>query len=116
MTGPTRRQLVGLLAGATAVVTVQWIRARRPTASAQRVRPGAAVTLHCPGADAYELTFGDRPAARVEAPGGRVVVEAPAVWRAETWTDLVARPLADGRPIGAPAAVAVFTRTPSFGA
>lgn len=113
---PTRRQLVGLLAGAAAVATVQWARSRRPERSAERVRPGAAVTLRCPDADAYELSFGDRPPVRVEARGGTLVVEAPAEWRRETWTALVARPLAAGRPIAEAAEVAVYTRRPLFGA
>lgn len=111
----TRREVVGALAVAAAAATVSW-RETRPAVSASRVRPGAVVTLRCPGADAYALRFGDGEPRHVEAPGGRLVFEAPRVFAAATWTPIVVAPLADGRPHGEPAEVAVFTRRPTFGA
>ena len=66
-----RRELLGALAGACVV----WPGAGRATArvSATRVRPGALVTLRCPGADAYEVSAAGCapprvPAAEAEGP------------------------------------------------
>lgn len=112
---PTRREVVGAL-GLAAVATVCWSSERAPEVSAARIRPGAAVTLRCAGADAYELRFGGGAVRRVAAPGGHLVFAAPTVWRADTWTALTALPLAAGRPLAEAAEVAVFTRRPVFGA
>ncbi len=114
MSGFTRRTMLG---GLAAAATVGWARSGRAAVrvSAQRVRPGAALTLACAGAEAFELRFGDGSPRLVAARGGRLRVGAPGGWSAETWTPLRIVPLADGRPLGPAAEVLVFTRAPLYG-
>lgn len=110
---PTRRQMLGVLA-ATGAVT--WLADGRARASARRVRPGADITLRCPGADAFRVQMGaDRPQ-MLDAPSGALVFAAPGGDPRVSFTRLRATPLIDGRPVGEAVEVAVFTRRPGYGA
>lgn len=115
MSRPTRRAMLG---GLAAAATVGWAATGRASVrvSAERVRAGAALTLACPGADAFELRFGDLMTRVVPAPGGRLVLGAPGGWSEATWTPLHIVPLLDGAPRGPAARVLVFTRAPLYGA
>lgn len=127
MSRPTRRAVLGGLGGLgglAAVATVGWTSAARASGdgqsavhlSATRIRPGAEVTLSCAAADAFGLTFGERPPRTVPAPDGRLTVGAPGGWGHDPWTPLRIVPLRAGRPVGPVAEVLVFTRPPIFGA
>lgn len=116
MSRPTRRAMIG---GLAAAATVGWTAGRAVAAavevSAERVRPGAELRLRCPGAQAFELTFGATPTRVVPAVGGRVRVAVPRGWNRSAWTALRIVPTREGRPAGPPAEVQVFTRSPIFG-
>lgn len=113
MSGPTRRAVLG---GLGAAVTIGWAsKSARATISAERVRPGAKLTLRCPDADGFALTFGGGAPRRVDAPTGQVVIGAPRVFTDDDWTAITVVPTRGGRPVAAAAEVAVYTRAPSFG-
>lgn len=114
MSQPTRRAILG---GLAAAATVGWSTGARAAVavSAQRVRPGAALTLSCPGADRFELRFGAGPRREMAAPGGRLALSAPGGWTGTTWTPLQIVPCRAGRPVGPAVEVLVFTRPPLFG-
>lgn len=116
MSRPTRRAILG---GLAAAATVGWAGAGEAATvrvSASRVRPGATLRLRCPGADGFELRFGDGAPRTVEARDGALSLAAPAGWGPRDWTPIRIVPTRLGRPIGPAAEVAVLTRPPVFGA
>lgn len=111
---PTRRQLLGALAAAA---TVTWTGAEaRAAVSAERVRPGAALTLACPGADGFLVAGPDGTALHVPAPGGRARFPAPAFPADGDWCTLTCTPVRRGSRAGAPATVEVLAAPVFFGA
>jgi hypothetical protein len=114
----TRREALGALAGA---VLLAWSGGRaqampRALADLPRVRPGAALGLTCPGADAFALQADGRPAIVVPAPRGRAATPAPRLEAPGPWATLTCVPLRGGVPCGAPAEVQVLTAAVLFGA
>jgi hypothetical protein len=120
VSGPSRRETLGVLAGAAVLL---WRGARaeivpdgRAVADAVRVRPGAPLTLTCPGADAFAVEAEGHEARVVAAVGGRAVVRAPRPDACGPWSTLRCRPLRRGVPCGEPAEVDVLCAPLLFGA
>lgn len=107
----SRRELLGSLAAAVVVWPGRGRAAAR--SSATRVRPGALVTLKCPGADGYLVRADGCAPTRVSAEGR---CRAPRIRTTREWTVMRCTPLRDGRPVGDPVCVHVLTVAPGFGA
>lgn len=110
-----RREALAVLA----VATVQWpLRSSAgqtaPTAP-ERVRCGTPISLVHPEADAFELASPGRPTVEVPTRRGRLSFRAPIAAR-PGFVPVTCTPLADGRPIGPPVAVPVYTPRLSWGA
>ncbi len=106
-----RRELLGSLAAAVVV----WPGRGRAAAqaSAARVRPGALVTLKCPGADGFLVEAEGCGPVRIGADGR---CRAPRIRTECEWTVMRCTPLAGGRRVGDPAEVHVLTVMPEYGA
>ncbi len=109
---PTRRGILGALAGAA---TISWLARDRAVADAGRVWAGAPVRLRFAEADAFALTFSDGHRATIAAPSGDARFFAPDPPVPGLYV-LTCTPLRAGRPCGAAAQVEVVRTRRVFGA
>lgn len=110
----TRRRAAAVIAG-TALIT--WIGAgRRAEASARKLRAGAELTLRCPGATSFVLTYEGYGEATVPAPGGVAKFRVPFPVTDREWTPLACTPCDARGPLGPSTAVQILTAPIQFGA
>ncbi len=110
----TRRRAAAVIAGAGLIT---WLGAgRRAQASARKLRAGAELTLRCPGATAFELTFEGYGEARVPAKDGVATFRVPFPVTAREWTPLACTPCDARGPLGPSTAVQILTAPIQFGA
>ena len=110
----TRRRAAAVIAS-TALIT--WIGAgRRVEVSARRLRAGAELTLRCPGATAFQLTFEGYGEAILPATEGVARFRVPFPVSTREWTPLACTPCDARGALGPSTAVQVLTAPIQFGA